>query len=155
MNTEEITQKEAATRLGVSTSWVRELTSRGVLTRNPSKSYPWPQIREEYGAYQSALEETSDYDAVRIRLVAARAERIERENKLAAGQLVPIDEVEALVRGSLEEVAAALRRCPLVLRAKWARTLGVGEKQARTLISELVEDVKAVLRTPDLSKLGD
>lgn len=98
-------------------------------------------------------EDDDEYRVARTRVATAKAEAAERENAVAARELIPMEELEPLVRESLEGVAAILRQCPVALRSEWAVRLGFPVKDAEELIRDLVEDVKAALREPDLSGL--
>lgn len=45
-----LTQKDAATRLGISAATLRRLTKAGVVPRNDDGTYPWRQTRKAFNA---------------------------------------------------------------------------------------------------------
>ena len=154
-----VNQTELAAILGLSTRQIRNLETEGLPVRaeRNRKLYPlpdavlWWKSREVARALDGL--EVTEFDEARVRLLSARADRVERENRLQACELVPIDELEMLVRESLDQVNTALRRAPARHGAHWARKLGVPEREARELIATLVEDIRAVLRSDELREL--
>lgn len=153
MSQESLTQKEAARRLEVSTTWVRELTGRGVLSRNADASYPWPKIREEHDAFQRESEaersggfSDRDYQEQRARLTRLKADAAETENRVRRGELVESADVEAMVRASLERANAVLKQVPAKYGPKLARRTKLRLPEAKSVLSDIVEAVRAELR---------
>lgn len=146
-----LTQTEAAERLRISTSWLRTLTDRELITRNDDGSYPWPTVADEFDAYKAESsgpggESAPDYDAARTR--KAIVEAMIREDELAVrrGELVPASEVLARIREPLERVDAKLRTAVRTHSKSWAMKLGVSQAQAMALMHDVIEDVRADLR---------
>ena len=147
---ESITQIEAAKRLRITTAWVRDLTHRGILSRNEDRSYPWPTVVEEYEAFKLAdrgEEPKTDYQAELARLTREKADAAEMENARRRGQLVPVEEMRSLLREALKLGNRALGNAPRKLGRRWARRLKVKEARAIELIEEIVEDVRAEMRS--------
>lgn len=147
-----LTQKEAADRLRISTTWLRALTGRGEISRNEDGSYPWPTIADEYEAYRSDApvngsesSSSDEYEQARTRKILAEAELRETEAAVQRGDLLPLEEVLDRVRRPLEEVDARLRSAPRVHARAWAKRLGVTQAEAIHLIGELVEEIRADL----------
>ena len=146
---ESITQRETANRLRITTAWVRELTGRGILSRNADKSYPWPKVDEEYRAFQAAAAgepEEVDYKAELARLTKLKADAQQLENDVAAGKFMAVEEARAEVRAALEESDLILRGAPRRLAKKWARRLKRKETEVIELVEQIVEDVRTLLR---------
>ena len=150
---EPITQGEAATRLGISTAWVRELTRKEVLNRNEDGTYPWPRIREEYEAFQAKADEEraagfgdEGYEKARARLTKEKADAAEMENRRRRGELVEISDMEAMVREPLERVDLILRNAPNRFGPQLAKMAKVPLAQAKRMISDIGEELRAELR---------
>lgn len=146
-----LTQVEVADRLRQSTSWIRTLTTRGILTRDAEGRYPWPEVAEQFEAYQQSLEE--DQPVAGSNLEANRARKflvdaLLREDELAVrrGDLVPAAEVVDRVRKPLEAVDTKLRTVVRRRSKAWAAKLGVSQAEAMALMHEVIEDVRADLR---------
>lgn len=150
---ESLTQGEVASRLTITTSWVRELSRRGVLTRNEDGSYPWPRNQDEYEAFRSSDEEAGEasdaegYKDALTRLTREKADGEEMKNRLRRRELMEVTEVADRVRQPLEAVNTKLRTAKRRLGKTWAKKLGISQAEAMALIDELVEDVRADLRT--------
>ena len=149
-NPESITQAEAARRLGRTTAWIRDLTVRGILSRNPDKSYPWPKVREEYEAFQAQSEIASsgaaDLKAERARLTKLQADAQQFKNDVQRGKYLAVEEGRAEVRAALEDGDRVLKGAPRRLAKKWARRLKLKETETIELIELVVEDVRTLLR---------
>ena len=100
----DVTQKDAAERLGISPSWLRKLTRRGAIKRNSDRSYPWPKVREQFFAFQRVAEEERQagfgnvpYEAARARKVAAQARLAELEAGEREGHLIQTEDHIAVI----------------------------------------------------------
>lgn len=161
-NTDGITATEAADRLGISRSWLYELTTKGHVRRNDDGSYPWPEIREDYQEYQDELQERSrngdgandDYERARARKTEAMARLKELRIAELEGRLVPIEEVEDRIREPLEAIDRGLSSAPQRLAAHWAERLDITQGEAISLIGDLVDDVRGSVRR-ELDRLGE
>jgi len=148
-----LTQVEVAERLRKSTSWIRTLTTKGVLTRDEDGTYPWPQVAEEHEAYEESLEDVAAPSADRKALEEARTRKylVEaqlREDELAAlrGDLVPVDEVLDRVRAPLEAIDAKLRAAPRKHAKALASKLRVSQAVAIRILTDVIEGCRADLR---------
>ena len=115
----DVTQQEAARAIGKSTSWLRELTKRGIITRNPDKTYPDPRFREEYEAFKLASQKKrsdgygdDSYEAARARKVAAQARLAELEVLVREGELISLGAHRAVFAKLIEMFRAALLSVP-------------------------------------------
>lgn len=149
-----LTQTEAAERLQISTSWLRVLTDRGLITRNSDGTYPWPKVKEEYRDYQASSRQpeaggqsapTISLDEARARKTTADAALKELDLASRRGELVPIEAVVDLVRAPLEAVDTQLRTAKRTHSKAWAAKLGITQAEAMALIHDLVEDIRANL----------
>jgi hypothetical protein len=152
-NTGGISQTEAADRLGISRSWLYELTTKGFIRRNDDGSYPWPEIREDHQEYLEQVDGPSsngdgrsDYERARARKTEAMAKLKELEIAERQRRLVPIDEVEERLRRPLKAVDVGLSSAPQRLAPEWSERLNVSSAEAISLITDLVEDVRAAVR---------
>lgn len=150
---EDLTQKEAAKRIGISPRQLRTLTTRGDVSRNDDGSYPWPTVREEHRALKAAHEEDraagfgdDAYEKARARKTTAQAELAEMQAKKLRGEVVDRKDVAAMVRAPLEAVDRVLKSAPRRHARRWAKVLRVKEAEALELIETLVEDVRTELR---------
>lgn len=150
---EALTQRELALRLEISTSWVRELTARGTLTRDADGLYPWPNNEQRWARYQAERVQPTEggpadaYEVARTRKTEADAQLRELELAIRRGELMPVDQVLDKVRAPLEAVDAQLRTVPRRHSDTWARRLSITQAQAIALLHDLVEDVRADLRS--------
>lgn len=149
MTSKGLTQVEAADRLRISTSWLRQLTERGEISRNSDGTYPWPQVAEEFDEYQESLHEKepdATYDEARTRKALVDALLKEDELAVRRGELVPMDRVLGMVREPLEQVDAQLRTAVRRHSKAWADRLGISQAEAMALMHEIIEDVRTDLR---------
>ncbi len=136
----------------ISTSWLRVLSDRGVVRRNEDGSYPWPEVDDDYRAYQGEDEDPEEgtvrdeWERARTRKELATAQLREQELAERAGLLIPIEDVLEKVRRPLEEVDGILRAAPRQYAKEWAKKLGTTQAEAIALIGDLVEEIRAVLR---------
>lgn len=87
-----------------------------------------------------------DLRAEQARLTRERADAQEMENALRRKELVAMEDVERMVRKSLERVAAVLRRTASTCAPSLARRAKISQKAAHRILAEMVEEVKAELR---------
>ncbi len=91
---------EFGASIGISTRSIRDLVARGVITRDAQNLFPWPQANLQYTAHLRELaagrggSAAATISAERARLLRARADAAENENRQAAGEFVPAAEVE-------------------------------------------------------------
>ncbi len=96
-----------------------------------------------------AVQATTDdeYRQARGKRMAADAELKEIELAKARGSLIAIEDVEVLLRGSLEKVNLALRAAPSRLANKLVEMTGRSRKECQKIISEIVEGARVDLRS--------
>jgi len=150
---ENLSQKETAKRLGIVVRVLSRYTKSGRITRNPDKSYPWPNVQLEHQAIQrvataarAAGHGNLGFQAERARLVKEQADKAETENLVRRGELVELADVAKLVRAPLEAVDRKLKSAKGTHAKAWAKRLRVSEAVAMELIEALVEDVRSDLR---------
>jgi hypothetical protein len=146
-----LTQVDVADRLRQSTSWIRTLTTRRILTRGEDGTYPWPQVAEEFEAYQESLEEQqpaagSDLEANRARKFLVDALLREDELAVRRGDLVPSEQVVDRIRKPLEAIDARLRTAVRRHSKAWAAKLKVSQAEAMAMMHPIIEDARADLR---------
>lgn len=148
----ELTQSQVGELYDVTTRQVRNWEDDGLPCRAEKnrKFYALKDLVEwhEAKAVAKALEsvDTSAMDAAKLRKMEAEAESKELDVAVKRGGLVPIDEVEDLVREALETVSAILRHAPSRFAPKLSQVAGIGLKEARTLLEDLVEAVRGAVR---------
>jgi len=150
---ESISQTEAAKRLGISTTWLRELTSREVVSRNEDGSYPWPGVEADYQAFQDdAQEERSggfgdaEYQEARARKTAMQARLAELDVQQREKILVHVDDVERMLRKPLERVDGILRSARNRYGPELAKAAGIELAEAKELIGRITESIREGLR---------
>lgn len=148
----ELTQGDVGVLYGVTTRTVRNWEDDGLSSRAEGnrKFYRlvelvrWHEAREVARALESV--DTSAMDAAKLRKLEAEAAGKELDLSIKRGELVPMEEVERLVREALETVAAILRHAPSRFAPKLAKLAGVGIKEARTILEDIVEAVRGAVR---------
>lgn len=83
----------------------------------------------------------------RASLETTRASRAQDDLLISRGFLTPRDEVVPLVVQKAEQMDAKLRSAPRRFAKEWAAKLNVSPGQAMELIRELVEEIRADMRT--------
>lgn len=152
-----LTQTETANRLGISTSWLRELSNRGVIERTADGAYLWPQARASYGAYLASVAPSrggpgrdSEWEQARARREVARARLAELEVAESEGELIPIEAVSERFGRRLDVLRAGLLNMP----GRWgAQVVGIETETAAVEVLEriAVELVDAI----DLREVRD
>jgi len=152
---ESLTQIEAATRLGLTERRVRSLSSGGVLSRNPDGSYPYPKVQAEHGAFIREAEERSSngdgdgqisFFQERARLTKEKADAQEMENAIHRGELVAIEDVDRMVRRSLERVSTITKELPTRYGPILAQETGMTVAKAKKIMGEISESIRGELR---------
>lgn len=146
-----ITQREAAERLRISTAWLRELTAKGIVSRNDDGSYPWPTVGDELEAHRKKLDGANgngggSYKDARTRKIEVEAELKELELARRRREFAHIDEVAGLVLPVLMAVDLATRTAPRELSAAVARKLGCTRAQAVAMFDFVCEDLRQHIR---------
>lgn len=108
-------------------------------------AWQWRLALERERAERSKDPE-SEMDAAKLRKLNAEAESKELDLEVKRGALVPIDDVEVLVRESLEAVDSVLRNSPSRLAPALAKAAQIPVKSARTVLRDMVESVRGAIR---------
>jgi phage terminase Nu1 subunit (DNA packaging protein) len=153
MNQENLTQKEAADRLGISPRRLRHLSKRGDLTRLRDGAYPWPLIREEHRELREAADRKrgrapsgSGLSEARTRKENARARLAELEAAEKEGLLLPTSIVQEVLGSALDR----LRQRILTIPGTWPPRLAPLEdsravqKELKELTDELLQSLASV-----------
>jgi hypothetical protein len=147
---ETLTQQTAAARLEISPAWLRELTLRGSISRNPDGTYPWPTIRDDHERYKAAGQsQGAEVDALRaeqIRLTREKADAAELENAKLCGSLIDVGDALANLERVLLALDAKLRSAKRRRGPGLAKKLGVSAAQAMALVEVVTEEVRGELR---------
>ena len=150
--TTELTKGELGELYGVTTRTIHNWEADGCPHRAEKnrKFYPlkevvaWHEARKVEEAL--AKIDTSAMDAAKLRKLEADAESKELDVEVKRGDLVPTDEVDGLVREALETVNAVLRHAPSRFAPRLAQLASISIKDARTILENLVEMVRASVR---------
>lgn len=136
----EVTQKQLAGILGLTTRQVRNLEAAGIPHRaeGNTKLYPLPGAVQWYRdrAVETALAEaqSTDYDEAKAREMKARADKAELEVARLRGELIHVDDLEALLSAPLSQMRARL----LALPGRIAGALPMQPADALELIEPIV-----------------
>lgn len=87
-----------------------------------------------------------EYRIARTRVVTAKAEEAERANAIQRGELIPMDDIEGLLRESLMSVDATLRSSPNRFASALAERSGLTLKQARVILDDMIELARGAIR---------
>lgn len=148
----ELNQTQMAQVFGVTVRTIRRWEKEGLPARRDGSQKLYPlalAIRwERERAVEAALKEVeiTDVDAVRLRKLEAEAESKELDLQQKRGELVPIDQVETLLREALESVDSLLRHAPSRFAPKLAKAAELPIKRARTILEDVIELVRGSLR---------
>lgn len=155
MATEELTQKEVADRLGLTTRTVRRLKDLEefplIVPEKGHPRYPWPEWRDAYLDYKRRqLEEEVRPDTEgrgpAYRKKEADAYLAELRAAEEEGSLIPLEVHEELLAIYLDRIRSILLNIP----GSWAPELVDLESRAkvnkrlRPLLEELLEDLQAI-----------
>ena len=145
-------QQDAAVAFGVTKRTLRNWELEGFPHRTDGtrKAYPlrecieWRLAREVESTKGDPTE--AEMDAARLRKLEADAESKELDLAVKRGGLVPLDEVEVLLREALETIDSVLRHAPSRMAPKLAKAAKIPLKRARTIMEDVVEAVRASVR---------
>ncbi len=122
-----VSAAELADFFGATTQTVRDLASKGVVVRVGHGKYMLrasnraynPQLRQQAAGRAASDDEDGPPDLARERALLARAQREGQvmKNAILRGELLPIDDVEAVIGGVLDAVRARLLSLPSRLAA--------------------------------------
>ncbi|MEK9505146.1 hypothetical protein [Gaopeijia maritima] len=127
------------------------------MPRSEDGSYPWPEVENAYRALKSTAETKRasgfgdlSYEEARAQKVAAQARKEALQVLQLEAQLVAIEDVAEMLSRPLQKVDAVLKLAPARYAPRLARSTGLTLHEAKDLLSELVELVRAELReVPD------
>jgi len=147
---ERLTQKDAASRIGITARQLRELTRRKKVPRNADDTYPWPAVADAYQKWRAETEQRRegppDFKAEQARLARARADAQEMQNAVQRGQLVAAADVERLLREPLERVNVIVRSLPSRYAPVLAKSAGISVAKARRILGEVSESIRSEIR---------
>lgn len=147
-----LNQKNLAAILGLSVQQVRNLERHGI-PHHPAgreKHYPIPEAVRWY--IERKVEEVrkkANSEALllaRTRKTEAEAGLTELDLQRQQGQWIHIDDVERLLRRSLERVNMVVKDLPGRLGPELSKEAGIPLGDAKSLLGDLVERVRAELR---------
>lgn len=153
----EVTQSELALILGLTTRQIRNLEAAGMPHRAEGnrKLYPLPDAVHWYRdrAVESALAEAqvTDYEEAKAREMKARADRAELEVARMRGELIHVNDLEALFTAPLAQMRARL----LALPGRIAGALPMSPVEALEIIEPIVHEFMAELSEDDEDDLED
>lgn len=145
---------EMAARLGVTVRQLSNLQELGLPTngeKGQAKRFPALVAEGWYAKFKRREAEArgrrgKGLTAARIRKLKVEARLRELELKRRRGELVPMDDVEQMLRRPLEEVAAAIRRVPEAHAEQLAKLAGVKRTDAARMLRQIVDSLFADLR---------
>lgn len=150
----EFSQKEIAAAFRLSTRQIRNWEKDGC----PRKSDGTRKffMLDEVIAWRLALEAekaeavvADAMDAARLRKLEADAAMKELDLSVKRNELVPIDEVEVLLREALESVDSVLRHSSSRVAPRLSKDAGIPIKGARTIMEDVIESVRGLIRAGD------
>lgn len=109
----------------------------------------WAAIRWWHNREMERLQKenvSDDLDAARLRKLEAEAESKELDVQVKRGELVPMDEMEGLLRESLESVDSVLRHAPAQFAPVLAKQAKVSVKESRSILRDIIEMVRGAIR---------
>ncbi len=130
-----VTGEFLAAKLGISYSLVCRLAKQGVIPRAGRGDYPlWAcilayceRLREQAAGRAAGDDEGGPPDLIRERALLARAQREgqDMKNAVLRGDLLPVDDVEAVFGAVLDATRAKLLALPTKLAPRWAEATGL------------------------------
>lgn len=143
----ELTQEEAAKRLGITTRQLRRIPDE-YTGRLANRRYPWPEVRNGYRrwvkqAEQRQAERVSDEKRERARKLALQARKLELEVAELEGRLIPIEVHEERYAALCEEFAGVVKS----LAGRWApflrfeRTIAETQAEIKRLANEVLTEL--------------
>lgn len=152
MAAEGLTQLEFAERLGITTRAVRKLHDHGI-PRLDNGRYPWPEARHWYIKFKQEEVDRRRAPAGELNLqtelarkTAAQADTAELQLAERRREMIHIRDLEELVRGPLEQVAAALKNAPSRYASALAEAADIPIPRAMRLLEDIVERIRGDLR---------
>lgn len=148
----DVNQKELADLFGVTTRQIRNWEADGLpkSADGNQKLYPLRKViawHEERAVAQAlAAVEVGAFEAAKIRKLEAEAESKELDLAVRRGELVPLDEVEGVVRESLQAVDSVLRHSPSRFAPLLAKAANLSMKKARAILRDMIELVRGAIR---------
>lgn len=150
--TEELTQKEAATRLGITSRQVRNLRDHHGLpqiVRRGKPFYPWPEVLHWYIDFKIQEAERRggpvDYEQARTREMIAKAEMAELDLAERRGQLVTVSYAASQLERALSALRAQLLNLPGLLAP---RVQGITDTaRIHEVIQEAVDELMRGLQS--------
>lgn len=122
------------------------------------KRYPlreavlWHEAREVARAL--AALDTGALDAARLRKLEAEAESKELDVQVKRGSLIPLDEVDDVIRACNLAVDSVLRSAPARFAPTLAKRAGIGVKDARSILADIVELSRSAIREDAVGALA-
>ncbi len=105
--------------LGLTGARVGQLRDDGIITMEVSRRYKLEAITEYLKWYRgnpAGKAGKLDTDAERARLIAAQADKAERENKIADKKVAPVEYLEAALANVLAQMVAIFDAMPMNLK---------------------------------------
>lgn len=147
---ETITQAEAAQRIGITSRHLRRLTEEGKVSRNPDGKYSWPQVDQEYRAWQviasAAGGTTLDLKVEQARLTKEKADAQAMQNARDRGELLAATDVERLLREPLEKVNTVAKGLTSRYAPRLAKAAGIPLAEAKRIMGDIGESIREQLR---------
>lgn len=148
---EEITQRELADRLGLSTRQVRNLRDdHGLpqIVRNGKPFYRWPDALHWYIQFKiqeaERRREPPSYEVARTREMLARAEMAELELAQRRGQLVTVEYAASQLERSLSVLRAQLLNLPGILAPRVQGMTDIA--RIHEIVQEAIDDIMRELQ---------
>lgn len=148
----ELTQKQMSEEFGVTTRQIRNWEADGLACRAEGnrKLYPLAHaIRfyaDRFAEKAAAAAGTRELDAIRARKLRAEAEVKEIELARLRGELVPMSEVDGLLRDALEAIDSVIRSVPGRFAARLAKASGAKLSRAKRVLADSMELVRGAIR---------
>lgn len=153
----EVNQRDLAAGLRVSAKtvqqWDREglrdaarLESKGRSARYDAfAAFHWWHERE-LARLTAGSPDSDPVEAAKLRKLEAEAEAQEMKLAELRGSMVPMDDVEGMLREGYESVDSALKVAPSRHAASLAKQAGISVKKARIILRSMLDPVRALIR---------
>lgn len=141
-----------AEAFGVDVRTIRRWESEGLACRpeGRSKLYSLAHAISFYASQEVARAvrsaETSEMDALRTRKLAAETAAKEIELAKLRGELIPVGEIDTLLRESLEAVDSVVRGVPSRFASQLAKAAKIKLPEAKKLLADAMELVRGLIR---------
>lgn len=164
MTTEQLSQKDLAKRLDLTTRQIRNLHSHGI-PRLDNGKYPWPDAQKWWVAFKQeekvqrsgSGKEPSELDKARAEKERALAQLNQLKLEKELGNLVSIDYLDQQLLAALQQTRQVLNNLPGKIAPRLVGCPSVGRAQLiiQEAIDEAMPSLQAIGADPALDDLAE